>query len=156
MDQLDTFSLRILGELQRDARQTIQKIADKVGLTTTPCWRRVKDMEEAGVIRSYAALVDREKLGLHVCVLADVHLTRHAEDTVQRFEQAVADCPQIVECYRTTGEADYVWKVVTPDIRAYDEFLHEIAFKLPGVSHIRSRMVLREIKFEARLPLPGQ
>ena len=154
MDPLDPFSLRILAELQRDARQTIQKIADKVGLTSTPCWRRVKDMEDAGVIRSYAALVDREKLGLQVCVLADVHLTRHAEDTVSRFEQAVAACPQIIECYSTTGEADYVWKVVTPDIRAYDQFLHEVAFNLPGVSHIRSRMVLREIKYEARLPLP--
>lgn len=156
MDPLDSFSLRILGELQRDARQTIQKIADKVGLTSTPCWRRVKEMEEAGVIRSYTALVDREKLGLQVCVLADVHLTRHTEDSASRFEQAVAACPQIIECYSTTGEGDYVCKVITPDIRAYDRFLHEVAFKLPGVSHIRSRIVLREVKHEARLPLPEQ
>jgi len=154
MNPPDTFSLQILAELQRDARQTIQAIAAKVGLTSTPCWRRIKDMEQAGLIRGYSALVDREKLGLQVCVLADVHLTRHAEDTVSRFEQAVAACTQIIECYSTTGESDYVWKVVTRDIRAYDRFLHEVAFKLPGVSHIRSRMVLKEIKFDAGLPLP--
>ena len=156
MNPLDPFSLRILAELQRDARQTIQSIAAKVGLTSTPCWRRVKDMEQAGVIRSYSALVDREKVGLQICVLADVHLLRHAEDTVDRFERAVAACPQIVECYSTTGEADYVWKVMTSDIRAYDGFLHEVAFKLPGVSHVRSRIVLKEIKSEARLPLPDR
>ncbi|MED5618108.1 Lrp/AsnC family transcriptional regulator [Ideonella sp. BN130291] len=153
MEPLDRHDVVLLTELQRDSRQTVQQLAERVGLSSTPCWKRVKDMEAAGIIRGYTALIDREKVGLSLCVIAEVNLTRHNEDDVRRFEQAVADCPQIVSCYSTTGQADYVIKVLVPDIKGYEQFLHETAFKLPGVTHVRSSVVLKEVKSELRLPI---
>jgi Lrp/AsnC family leucine-responsive transcriptional regulator len=157
MNELDRHDVALLAELQRDARQTVQQLAAAVGLSATPAWKRVKEMEGAGIIRGYTALVDREKVGLSLCVLAEVNLTRHNEDDVRRFEQEVAASPQIVSCYATTGQADYVLKVLVPDIKSYEAFLHETAFKLPGVTHVRSSVVLKEVKAETRLPLevPG-
>lgn len=153
MNSLDRHDIALLAELQRDSRQTVQQLATAAGLSSTPCWKRVKEMEASGIIRGYTALVDREKVGLSLCVLAELNLTRHNEDDVRRFEAAVADCPQIVSCYATTGQADYVIKVLVPDIKGYESFLHETAFKLPGVTHVRSSVVLKEVKAESRLPL---
>jgi DNA-binding Lrp family transcriptional regulator len=153
MESLDRQDVVLLTELQRDSRQTVQQLAAAAGLSSTPCWKRVKDMEAAGIIRGYTALVDREKVGLSLCVIAELNLTRHSEDDVRRFEQAVSDCPQIVSCYSTTGQADYVIKVLVRDIKAYEQFLHETAFKLPGVTHVRSSVVLKEVKSELRLPI---
>ena len=152
MNDLDRQDLLLLTELQRDSRQTVQQLATAAGLSSTPCWKRIKEMEASGVIRGYTALVDREKVGLSLCVLAELNLTRHNEDDVRRFEEAVAACPQIVSCYATTGQADYVIKVLVPDIKSYESFLHETAFKLPGVTHVRSSVVLKEVKAETRLP----
>jgi DNA-binding Lrp family transcriptional regulator len=153
MDLLDRHDVLLLQELQRDARQTVQQLADAVGLSSTPCWRRIKEMEAAGVIRGYTALVDREKVDLQLCVLAEINLGRHQEGEVQRFEAAVAQSPQIVACWSTTGQADYVIKVLVPDIKAYERFLHETAFRLPGVTHVRSSVVMKEVKSETRLPI---
>ena len=153
MNELDRHDVLLLAELQRDSRQTVQQLAAAVGLSATPAWKRVKEMEGSGIIRGYTALVDREMVGLSLCVLAEVNLTRHNEDDVRRFEQAVTEAPQIVSCYATTGQADYVLKVLVPDIKSYETFLHEIAFKLPGVTHVRSSVVLKEVKAETRLPL---
>jgi DNA-binding Lrp family transcriptional regulator len=121
-------------------------------LSGTPAWKRIKEMESSGVIRGYTALVDREKVGLSLAVLAEINLTRHNEDDVRRFEREAQACPQIVSCYATTGQADYVIKVLVPDIKAYESFLHERLFKMPGVTHVRSSVVLKEIKSESRLP----
>ena len=152
---LDDKDRALLVELQRDSRQTVQQLAAAVGLSATPCWKRVKDMEAAGVIRGYGATVDRECVGLALCVLAEVNLTQHTEGTVQEFERAVAACPEIVACYSTTGGADYSIKVLVPDIRSYERFLHETAFRLPGVTHIRSSVVLKEVKAAAGVPISG-
>jgi DNA-binding Lrp family transcriptional regulator len=153
MESLDRHDVLLLTELQRDARQTVQQLAERVGLSSTPCWKRVKDMEAAGIVRGYTAVIDREKVGLSLCVIAELNLTRHSEDVVRHFERAVADCPQIVSCYSTTGQADYVLKVLVRDIQAYEQFLHETAFKLPGVTHVRSSVVLKEVKSGLRLPI---
>lgn len=153
MIELDRIDLSLLNELQRDSRQTVQQLADAVGLSGTPCWKRVKAMEEAGVILGYTARLDRDKLGLRQCVIAEINLDRHAEDVVRQFEQAVAESPQIVSCYATTGAADYVIQVLVADIQGYERFLHDTAFKLPGVSHVRSSVVLRELKSAVRLPI---
>jgi len=153
MPELDRHDILLLTELQRDSRQTVQQLAAAAGLSNTPCWKRVKELEASGIIRGYTALVDRELVGLSLAVLAEVNLTRHNEDDVRRFEKEVATCPQIVSCYATTGQADYVIKVLVPDIKAYESFLHEVAFKLPGVTHVRSSVVLKEVKAETRLPL---
>jgi DNA-binding Lrp family transcriptional regulator len=150
---LDQIDVVLLTELQRDSRQTVQQLAEAAGLSSTPCWKRVKELEAAGIIRGYTALVDREKVGLQLAVIAELNLTQHSEDQVRRFERAVADCPQIVSCYSTTGQADYVIKVLVADVQAYERFLHEVAFKLPGVTHVRSSVVLKEIKSDMRLPI---
>lgn len=150
---LDAFSQKILRLLQLDARRSVQEISDQVGLSSTPCWRRIKDMEQSGIIQRYTALLDREKLGLHVCALAHIHLARHTEGGVEQFEREIALCPEVTECYSTTGEADYILKIVAPDIKAYDTFLHERIFKIPSVAQVRTSVVLREIKFDTQLPL---
>ena len=153
MNKLDRYDRLLLAELQRDSRQTVQQLATAVGLSSTPCWKRVKELEASGVIRRYTALVDREQVGLSLCVLAELNLTRHSEEDVREFERAVAACPQIVGCYATTGQADYVIKVLVADIKQYEAFLHETAFKLPGVTHVRSSVVLKEVKAETRVPV---
>jgi DNA-binding Lrp family transcriptional regulator len=152
---LDRYSLQILSELQRDSRQTVQQLSDLVGLSPTPCWKRIKEMEAAGVIRGYTALVDREKVGLKLAVVVEANLSQHNEDLVRRFEEAVAASPQIVRCLSTTGQADYIMTVLISDIQAYERFLHDTIFKLPGVTHVRSSIVLKELKSEVRLPVAG-
>ena len=153
---LDHHSLLILSELQRDARMTVQQIADVVGLSATPCWKRIKEMEALGVIKGYTALVDREKVGLNLAVVVEANLSQHSEELVQRFEEAVAASPQIVRCLSTTGQPDYILTVVVADIKAYEHFLHHTLFKLPGVTHVRSSIVLKEIKAEVALPVADQ
>ena len=153
---LDPHSLKILFELQRDARQTVQQISDAVGLSPTPCWKRIKAMEEAGVIRGYTVLVDRERVGLNIAVVTEVNLARHSEDAVQRFEDMVLASPQIVRCVSATGPADYILTVLVPDIKRYEQFLHDTLFKLPGVTHLRSSIVLKEVKAGAALPLDAR
>ncbi len=150
---LDRWSLHILQELQRDARQTVQQIADAVGLSATPCWKRIKAMEDAGVIRGYTALVDRRRVGLDLLVVVEVNLTQHNEELVQGFERAVAAEPAIVRCLSTTGGSDYILTVMVPGIAEYDRFLHGTLFKLPGVTRVRSSIVLKEVKAEVRLPV---
>ena len=152
---LDRYSLQLLSELQRDSRQTVQQLSDLVGLSPTPCWKRIKEMEAAGVIRGYTALVDREKVGLKLAVVVEANLSQHNEDLVRRFEEAVAASPQIVRCMSTTGQADYIMTVLISDIQAYERFLHDTIFKLPGVTHVRSSIVLKELKSEVRLPVAG-
>jgi Lrp/AsnC family transcriptional regulator, leucine-responsive regulatory protein len=150
---LDRHSLQILAELQRDARQTVQQLSEAVGLSPTPCWRRIKEMEAAGVIRGYTALVDRERVGLGLHVMIEANLSQHTEELVRKFERAVAASPQIVRCVSTTGQADYILTVLAADIKAYEQFLHDTIFKLPGITHVRSSIVLKEVKQEVRLPV---
>ena len=150
---LDAHCHRILALLQTDSRRTIQEISERVGLSPTPCWRRIREMESTGVIRGYAALLDRTQLGLAVCVLAHVQLARHEEAAVERFEAAMVARPEVTQIYSTTGEADYILKVVVADIQAYDAFLKLHLFRLPAVVHVRSSVVLRELKNETALPI---
>ena len=151
--ELDRYSLALLAELQRDARQTVQQLSAAVGLSPTPCWKRVKELEASGVIRGHTVLVDREKVGLNLRVVVETNLGEHSEELVRRFERAVAASPQIVHCVSTTGQADYIMTVLIKDIQAYERFLHDTIFRLPGVMHVRSSIVLKEIKQETRLPV---
>jgi DNA-binding Lrp family transcriptional regulator len=150
---LDAYSVKILSELQADGRLTVQDLAGRIGLSTTPTWNRLKDLEREGIIHHYAAVLDRTRIGLGSCVLAEINLDRHGDNVVEEFEQAIRECPQIIECHSTTGKGDYLIKVVTPDIAQYDAFLYSVVFKLPGVREIRSAVVLREIKQPSPLPL---
>lgn len=152
-ERFDRATRLILEALQADDRLSTQALAERVGLSATPVWRRIKELEDSGVIRRHVALVDREKLGLDICVLANVSLVRHSEGAVEQFEQLVQTSPQIIECHAITGEADYVIKVVVPDMKAYDQFLQSRVFKVPGVASVRSNVVLREVKYETALPV---
>ncbi|MDQ5898839.1 MAG: Lrp/AsnC family transcriptional regulator, leucine-responsive regulatory protein [Pseudomonadota bacterium] len=152
-DRLDRRDALILNELQRDSRQSVAQIAERVGMSSTSCWKRLRELEARGVVTGYTVTIDREKAGLSLCVIAEVNLAPHTEETVQRFERAVAACPQIVSGYSTTGQSDYVLRVLVSDIKAYERFLHDTMFRLPGVTHVRSSVVLREIKAQARLPV---
>lgn len=153
IERFDRATKQILEALQADGRQSTQQLAEKVGLSATPVWRRVKELEDSGVIRRHVALVDREKLGLNICVLANVSLVRHSEGAVENFERLVRASREIIECHGITGEADYVIKVVVPDMKAYDQFLQSQIFKVPGVASVRSNVVLREVKYETALPV---
>ncbi|HEY1092516.1 MAG TPA: Lrp/AsnC family transcriptional regulator [Burkholderiaceae bacterium] len=153
MERFDRATRLILEALQTDARLSNQALAERVGLSATPVWRRVKELEDSGVIRRHVALVDREKLGLSICVLANVSLVRHSEGVVEAFEAMVGASPEIIECQAITGEADYVIKVVVADMKAYDQFLQSKVFKVPGVASVRSNVTLREVKYETALPI---
>ena len=150
---LDDASRRILAALQADGRQTLQDVADRIGLSPTPCWRRIKAMEEAGLIRGYVATLDREKLGLDLCVFAHVTLRRNAENTAAHFEEAMRACPEVLECYAVTGDADYIIKVVARDPKDYQAFLEAKIFRWPVVAQIRSNIALKEVKDGTSLPL---
>lgn len=150
---LDTASLKILQELQKNSRISSSELADKIGMSASPCWRRQKELEENGYIVRYTALVDRRKVGLSVVCLLHISLLRHAEGVVQQFEEAMRLRPEVVECYETTGTADYMVKVVVADMDAYHDFLHNVLVKLPGVSQVNTSVALREVKYETALPL---
>jgi Lrp/AsnC family leucine-responsive transcriptional regulator len=150
---LDKVSQRLLSALQLDSRRTLQELAEAVGLSPTPCWRRIKAMEEAGVIRGYTAVVDREKVGLDLCVLAHISIARHVEGAVTLFEEAMMAAREVIECHLTTGDADYIIKVVVADTRAYDRFLQERIFPLSMIGSVRSNIALREVKAQTILPL---
>lgn len=143
---------RILAELQRDSRLTNQELADKVRMSSSATWRRVKSLEEEGVILRYAAIVDPKKAGFGLASIVHVSLARHEQTHVERFIREVLQHPEVLECFATSGEADFHLRVVVEDIDAYNAFLDNFIFRLPGVSQVRSNIVLKEIKADTALP----
>jgi DNA-binding Lrp family transcriptional regulator len=152
---MDRIDLKILDALQRDGRQSNQALADRVGISAAACWRRVKALEEDGVIQRYAALLSRPKLGLDLCAFVHISLARHVQESTVPFEQAVMERPEVMECFATTGDADFILRVVTTSIEAFDKFLEQFLFGLPQVSQVRSNIALRELKLDTALALPG-
>jgi Lrp/AsnC family transcriptional regulator, leucine-responsive regulatory protein len=150
---LDSASLKILAELQKNCRISSNDLAEKIGMSATPCWRRQKELEDNGYIERYAAIVNRRKLGLAVCCLVHVSLLRHGKEVAEIFEETIRLRPEVVECYETTGTADYILKVVVADMEAYHDFLHNVLFKLDITSQVNSSVALREVKYETALPL---
>ena len=151
--RLDDIDRRILGELQRDGRLTNQDLAARVGMSASPCWRRVRAMEGSGVIKGYAALVDPNALGLHVTVFTQVSLERQEEKGLQIFERAVGGWPEIMECYLMTGDADYLLRVIVPSLAAYEQFLMQKLTRIPGIASIKSSFALRSVKYRTDLPI---
>lgn len=142
----------ILAELQRDSRLTMQELAEKVGMSSSACWRRVKALEQDGVIDRYAVIVNPKKAGFSLSSMTLVSLARHEEKNVENFVKEVGRHPEVLECFATTGEADFHLRVVVQDMDAYNEFLDDFIFRLPGVSQVRSNIVLKEIKADTALP----
>lgn len=149
---LDSKDRRILAELQRDSRLTNQELADKVGMSSSATWRRVKSLEDAGIVERYTAIVNARKAGFGLASMVHVSLARHEQSHVERFVREVLQHPEVLECFATSGEADFHLRVVVEDIDAYNRFLDSFIFKLPGVSQVRSNIVLKEIKADTALP----
>ncbi|HEX7061853.1 MAG TPA: Lrp/AsnC family transcriptional regulator [Woeseiaceae bacterium] len=149
---LDRKDRAVLKALQRDSRVTMQELAAVTGMSSSACWRRVKALEEAGVIERYAALVNAQKAGFSLSSMTLVSLARHEEQNVEHFIREVARHPEVLECFATSGEADFHLRVVVEDMDAYNRFLDDFIFKLPGVSQVRSNIVLKEIKLDTALP----
>ena len=143
---------RILAELQRDSRLTMQELADKVGMSSSAVWRRVKSLEEEGIIDRYAVIVNPKRAGFELASMVHISLARHEQKHVEHFIREVLQHPEVLECFATSGEADFHLRVVVEDIDAYNRFLDDFIFKLPGVSQVRSNIVLKEIKADTALP----
>lgn len=143
----------ILRALQVDSRVTMQQLARKVGISASACWRRVRALEENGVIDRYAVLVNPRKAGFALSAMTLVSLARHERGNVDHFVREVERHPEILECFATSGEADFHLRVVVEDMDAYNRFLDDFIFRLPGVSQVRSNIVLKEIKADTALPL---
>jgi len=144
---------KILALLQSNARIANIDLADKVGLSPSPCLRRVRELEERSVVRRYVTLLDPAQVGLPVGVFVNVTLDRQIEPALEKFEAAILKRPEVTECYLMTGDFDYLLRVVTADLSAYERFLVENLTRVPGVSSIRSSFALKQVKYSTALPL---
>ena len=149
---LDRIDRRILDHLQHDASLSTAEIADRVGLSTTPCWRRIQNLEKAGVLRSRVALLDRDRLNLGVDVFVALRISQHSEEWLEKFSHAVDDFPEVVEFYRMSGDVDYLMRVVVPDIKAYDAFYKRL-IRQTGIADVSSSFAMERIKYTTALPL---
>jgi Lrp/AsnC family transcriptional regulator len=150
MDGTDRKILRIL---QEDADIAMADLAKRVGLSHTPCWRRVKQMEKSGVIRERVVILDPHVMGLNVNVLANIRLKAHDEDTLIAFESAARERPEIVECFIMGGESDYAVRIVVGSIEEYESLLKKVLLHFPGVASVNSHFALKCVKNTTRLPL---
>lgn len=153
MTKLEEQDRRILAALQADSRVSNQELADRAGMSASACWRRVKALEEAGIIRRYCAIVDAAAVGMDFHAIVHVSLTRHDHNHVDTFIAEVKRRPEVLDCFATTGEADYHLRIVCADLAAYNDFLEGFLFRLPGISNVRTNLVLKDIKQETALAL---
>lgn len=152
-EQLDAVDARILELLQQDASLSIAEIAERVGLSSSPAWRRIERLKKAGIITKQVTLLDHEKLGLSFEVFATVKLSLPSRENLETFENAVAEWPEVVECATVTGAVDYMLRVITRDMHAYDDFLRDKMLALGLVSDVQSRIVMRVPKRTTAAPL---
>ena len=153
-ESTDPIDLRILERLQRDARISNVELAQAVHLSPSPCLARVRRLEAEGTIARYVTLLDPLKLGLTVSVFVQVRLERQIESALERFEQAMRDRPEVMECYLMTGDSDYLIRIVVPDVQALERFIVDFLSRVPGVGNIKSSFALKQVKYQTALPLP--
>ncbi|MFC3785490.1 Lrp/AsnC family transcriptional regulator [Sphingopyxis italica] len=153
MTDLDPFEIKILRELQRDANQTTAEVAERVGLSVSPCWRRIDRLERDGFIKKRVAIIDRRKVGLNAHVFAQVKLNAHGRANLDEFSAAIRGFPEVLDAYVLMGTTDFMLRIVARDIDAYESFFFDQLSKLPGVQEINSTVALSEIKATTELPL---
>jgi Lrp/AsnC family transcriptional regulator, leucine-responsive regulatory protein len=153
MPPLDPIDRKILALLQADGRLTVQELADKVGLSPSPCHRRIKLLEERGIITRYIAMVDQRSVGLPVSVFVSIKLARQKEEDLARCAKAMSGWSEVLECYLMTGHRDYLLRVVVADLDAYEAFLKQKLTRLDGISSIESSFALGQIKYSIALPV---
>lgn len=144
--QTDKTDAKILDILQKDSRSTTQEIADQIGMSASPCWRRIKRLEDEKLIRGYGAQLDRKKIGLGVMVFIRVSIDSHSEAEARKFEEKVAELDFVVACYSIGGDADFLLQVVSPSLDTYADFSMSVIRRLPGIKEMQSMFVLKEIK----------
>ena len=150
----DTTDRRILEVIQEEARISNTELADRVGLSPSPCWRRVRTLEATGVIERYVTLVNAKAVGLPITVFATVTLEKQVESALGSFEKAVTERPEVMECNLMTGEFDYLLRVVVPDLAAYERFLMDHLTRIKGIASIKSSFSLKQVRYKTALPLP--
>ena len=150
--KIDSFDIKILQQLQKDASQSVHTIAEQVGLSHTPCWRRIKRLQESGVISANVALVNAKKVGLGVVVFVTVKLNSHDEQILAQFESAAVAMDEVMQCYIMSGDVDYLLRVVVQSIEQYEQTLKRKLVRLPGVAVLNSSFALRELKNNHLLP----
>ena len=151
--KLDAIDLRILDELQQNARLTNVELAARVHLSPSPCLARVRVLEESGLIARYVTLLDPLLLGLSVSVFIQIRLERQVERALEQFQAAIREYPEVMKCYLMTGDSDYLIRVVVPDVQALERFIVDELSKIPGVANIRSSFALKQVKYKTELPL---
>ena len=152
--RLDKVDRRILDLVQREGALSVAEVASRTGLSTTTCWRRIQALEQSGVIKGRVALLDRAALGLDVTIFAHVKLSTQGRDAIAAFSEAIRERPEVLDCYTTMGEWDFMLRVVTRDIKAYEAFYLDHLSKLPYVQSINSSVTVTVIKETTILPIP--
>lgn len=147
---LDATDRAILSALQENARLTNQELSERIGLSPSPCLRRLRRLEKEGVIAGYTAILDEEKLGLPVAIFMSVKLERQIDAQLNTFESEILKCPEVVDCWLMTGDNDYLLRVLASDLRAYENFLTGTLTKIPGIASIQSSVSLRRVKTAAK------
>jgi Lrp/AsnC family leucine-responsive transcriptional regulator len=150
---LDAVDRKILAQLQIDGRMSLSDLAGKVGLSPSPCLRRVRILERDGVISRYVAVLDQRAVGLPVSVFVSIKLERQKQDTLDQFAKAIARWPEVLECYLMTGPRDYWLRVVVPDLAAYERFVKQKLTRLDGIASIESSFALEQVKYSNVLPI---
>ncbi len=153
-EKLDEYERLILRLLQKDASLPIAVIAERVGLSPSPCWRRVNRLEQDGIIKRRVALVDRTKVGLRAQIFAQIKLNAHGRANLDEFTAAIREFPEVLECYVLMGSVDFMLRIVAEDIEAYERFFFEQLSQIPGVQEVNSVVALSEIKATTELPIP--
>jgi Lrp/AsnC family leucine-responsive transcriptional regulator len=150
---IDRTDYRILHHLQNNARISNTELADAVGLSPSPCLRRVKALEQAGVLKRYAAIVDSKAVGLPISVFVSVSMNRQERVGLESFEATIASYKEVMECYLMTGTADYLVRVVVPDLESYERFLADKLTRIQGIANIQSSFALKQVVYKTELPL---
>jgi DNA-binding Lrp family transcriptional regulator len=151
---LDETDLAILELLQEDASISNAELSERLSLSLTPCWRRRKRMEEAGVIKGYQANLDRRMLGLDIMAFVHIRFSTHADHAPDAFEAVIAQLPQVLACHKITGDADYVLQVLAEDLDSYSDFIEQVLRRQVGIASIQSSLALREVKTSSRIAIP--
>ena len=153
-EPLDRYEKRILAILQEDASLSTAAIGERIGLSSSPCWRRIDRLERDGFIKRKVALVDRKKIGLNAQIFAQIKLNAHGRANLDEFAAAIRAFPEVLECYVLMGSVDFLIRVVATDIEAYERFFFDRLSQLPGVQEVNSTVALSEIKATTELPIP--
>ncbi|MFC3612505.1 Lrp/AsnC family transcriptional regulator [Lutimaribacter marinistellae] len=153
MSDIDSVNAELLTLLQNDGRMTNAKLAERIGMSETPCWRRLKRLEESGIIEGYQANLNRRKLGLGVMAFVQLRCSEHDQAATAEFQRIVQTTPNILACHNTTGADDFLLIVVAKDLDDYSAFVDSTLRRLPGVTSIRSNLSLKEMKASSKLPV---